>query len=70
MVSKSIRKGNVYAGCGDGLNVWNDRGVLLGKVKVDDGVVNFVVWDHRRLVLMNELWVWEVQVDESVGLVL
>ncbi|TFK31125.1 hypothetical protein BDQ12DRAFT_585375, partial [Crucibulum laeve] len=24
-------KGNIYAGCGDGVQVWNDEGTLLGK---------------------------------------
>lgn len=34
-------RGNVYAGCGDGVHVWNSQGVLLGKLVVTGGVNNF-----------------------------
>lgn len=27
--------GNVYSGCGDGLNIWSAGGVLMGKILVD-----------------------------------
>ncbi|CZR67020.1 related to lactonohydrolase [Phialocephala subalpina] len=33
--------GNVYSGCGDGINVWSPGGVLLGIVKIDGGAANF-----------------------------
>ena len=36
-------KGNVYAGCGDGVHVWNTSGKLIGKIFVDEGVANFQV---------------------------
>lgn len=62
-------KGNVYAGCGDGLNVWNAEGVLLGKVVVDTGVANFAIGDTGQLFLMNEERVFLAQVDERVSLV-
>ncbi|TIA44204.1 calcium-dependent phosphotriesterase [Aureobasidium pullulans] len=34
-------EGNVYAGCGDGVHVWNPEGVLLGVFAVDGGAANF-----------------------------
>ncbi|KAI7498561.1 lactonohydrolase [Hortaea werneckii] len=34
-------EGNVYAGCGDGVHVWNPAGVLIGKIAVDGGAANF-----------------------------
>ncbi|KAK9427546.1 calcium-dependent phosphotriesterase [Lipomyces doorenjongii] len=33
--------GNVYSGCGDGINVWSPGGVLIGRILVDGGVANF-----------------------------
>ncbi|KAI7472409.1 lactonohydrolase [Hortaea werneckii] len=34
-------KGNVYSACGDGVQVWNPSGVLIGKIVVNGGVNNF-----------------------------
>jgi hypothetical protein len=36
-------KGNVYAGVGDGVHVWNSEGTLLGKIYVGATVANFQV---------------------------
>jgi gluconolactonase len=33
--------GNVYAGCGDGIHVWDPTGVLIGKIYVAGAVANF-----------------------------
>lgn len=38
---KCDEHGNVYAGCGDGLHVWDRRGTLLGKIFVGSVVANF-----------------------------
>lgn len=38
---KLDRNGNVYSGCGDGLNVWAASGDLIGKIYVEGGVSNF-----------------------------
>lgn len=38
---KTDTRGNVYAGCGDGVHVWNTAGVLLGVICVPGGVANF-----------------------------
>nr|POF13477.1 gluconolactonase [Quercus suber] len=34
-------QGNVYSGCGDGINVWNSGGTLIGKIVVPGGCANF-----------------------------
>jgi gluconolactonase len=52
--------GNVWAGCGDGLHVWNPEGTLLGKVWI--GVVsnNFAFLPGAVLVFSNsQLWIVE-----------
>jgi len=53
-------EGNVYAGCGDGLNVWNPDGRLLGKIRVEDGLANFafipgglIMFNEYKLFLVN-----------------
>jgi gluconolactonase len=46
--------GNVYAGCGDGVNVWSAGGVLLGKILVDDGTSNFSFGKNGTMFIMNE----------------
>ncbi|RAL14364.1 SMP-30/gluconolactonase/LRE family protein, partial [Aspergillus homomorphus CBS 101889] len=50
--------GNVYAGCGDGVNVWSAGGVLLGKILVEGGVANFGFAGAGRLFLMGETRLW------------
>ncbi|KAK8159122.1 gluconolactonase precursor [Phyllosticta citrichinensis] len=57
--------GNVYAGCGDGLNIWNPAGRLVAKVKVDGGVANFCFCDPGEIVLLNETKVWLLQLDPA-----
>ncbi|RMZ13479.1 hypothetical protein D0862_02304 [Hortaea werneckii] len=49
-------EGNVYAGCGDGVHVWNPAGVLIGKITVDGGAANFAfvpagmfIFNEKRL---------------------
>lgn len=51
-------KGNLYAGVGDGVSVWNPDGVLIGKFKVDGGAANFafvpggiIIFNEYRLFL-------------------
>jgi hypothetical protein len=35
--------GNVYAGCGDGVQVWNPSGKLIGKIFLGETSANFQV---------------------------
>ena len=53
-------KGNLYAGVGDGVSVWNSEGLLLGKFKVKGGSANFafipggiIIFNEYRLFLIN-----------------
>ena len=48
--------GNVYAGCGDGVRVYNPAGKFLGVFAVEGGVANLVFGgeDGRTLVMLNE----------------
>ncbi|KAF2439570.1 calcium-dependent phosphotriesterase [Karstenula rhodostoma CBS 690.94] len=58
--------GNVYSGCGDGLNVWSPGGVLLGKVLVPKGVANFCFGRSGELFLLNETKFWVLEVAKGV----
>jgi gluconolactonase len=58
--------GNVYAACGDGLNIWNSSGVLLGKVLVHKGISGFSFGNSGELFLLNESIFWILTVSETV----
>jgi gluconolactonase len=47
-------KGNVYAGCGDGVNVWNPSGKLIGKIFLGATSANFQLVGHGRMVICAE----------------
>ena len=59
---KLDRDGNVYSGCGDGLNVWAGSGDLIGKIHVDGGVSNFCFADND-LILLAETRVLKIQLS-------
>lgn len=46
-------KGNVYAGCGDGVQVWNPSGKLIGKIFLGETSANF---RESRVGCQGELW--------------
>lgn len=53
-------KGNVWAGCGDGVHIWNPEGKLLGKIWIGKESNNFAFIDGAVLVFSNsQLWVVE-----------
>ncbi len=52
--------GNVYSGCGDGVNIWSAGGVLLGKILVEGGVANFCFGQDGEMFLLNEHRLWWV----------
>ena len=53
-------QGNVWAGCGDGIHVWNAAGRLIGKVWAGVTVNNFAFLPGKVLVFGNaRLWVVE-----------
>ncbi|KAI0129442.1 D-lactonohydrolase [Xylariales sp. AK1849] len=47
-------KGNVYAGCGDGVQVWNPSGTLIGKIYLGTTSANFQFAGDGRMVIMAE----------------
>lgn len=58
--------GNVYSGCGDGINVWSPGGVLLGKIIIHGGAANFCFGRNGRMFILNEHRIWSVQLDSPV----
>jgi gluconolactonase len=53
-------EGNVWAGCGDGLHVWDAEGTLLGKVWTGVTANNFAFLPGAVLVFTNaQLWIVE-----------
>lgn len=46
--------GNVYAGCGDGIQVWNPSGKLLGKIYLGGTSANFKFAGQGRMVICAE----------------
>lgn len=59
-------EGNVYAGCGDGVNVWSPGGVLLGKILVKNGTSNFSFGRNGRMFILNENKLYSAQLDRKV----
>lgn len=57
--------GNVYSGCGDGINVWCAGGVLLGIIKVKGGAANFCFGKDGALFILNEHRIWKAQLANS-----
>ncbi|KAL4739433.1 hypothetical protein BDV11DRAFT_205156 [Aspergillus similis] len=53
--------GNVYSGCGDGVNVWSPGGELIGRILVEGGVANFCFGRQGEMFLLNEYRLWRVQ---------
>jgi gluconolactonase len=63
---KCDMEGNVYSGCGDGVNIWNPGGVLIGKIFVDGGVANFCFGKRGALYICNETRLWKAQLGAHV----
>ena len=59
---KLDRDGNVYSGCGDGLNIWAPSGDLIGKIHVEGGVSNFCFADND-LILLAETRVLKIKLS-------
>ncbi|MCJ1294349.1 hypothetical protein MMC34_005907 [Xylographa carneopallida] len=57
--------GNVYAGCGDGVNVWNSGGTLIGKILIEGGVASFCFGKKGELWAFGEKKLWRVQLAEG-----
>lgn len=46
-------KGNVYSGCGDGINVWNSEGMLIGKFYTNSTTAE-LIFTKSGLVILEE----------------
>jgi gluconolactonase len=46
-------EGNVWAGCGDGIHIWNAAGMLIGKVWAGSTANNFAILPEAVLVFGN-----------------
>ncbi|KAH9896458.1 D-lactonohydrolase-like protein [Cubamyces lactineus] len=53
---------NLYAGCGDGVQVWNSEGTLLGKFFLGTTSANLVFAGDRRLVIMAETAIYFAEI--------
>ncbi|KAG4416417.1 hypothetical protein IFR04_010463 [Cadophora malorum] len=53
--------GNVYSGCGDGVEVWNTAGSLIGRILVPGGVANFCFGKDGEMFLCAEQNLWRLQ---------
>ena len=47
-------KGNVYAGVGDGVHVWNPSGKLIGKIYTGRTAANFQFVGGNRILIGGE----------------
>ncbi|KAJ5899583.1 SMP-30/Gluconolaconase/LRE-like region, partial [Penicillium taxi] len=63
---KVDQHGNVYAGCGDGVNVWSAGGVLLGKILITNGTSNFSFGRNGQMFIMNENKIYRAQLNHSI----
>ncbi|CAK7211787.1 hypothetical protein SCUCBS95973_001240 [Sporothrix curviconia] len=54
--------GNVYAGCADGVEVWNAGGALLGVIEVPGGVTSFCFSGEGEMFLCSGQQLWWVHV--------
>lgn len=57
--------GNVYSGCGDGVEVWNAAGTVIGRIIVPGGVANFCFGKEGEMFLCNEQKLWRLQMARS-----
>ncbi|KAH8602100.1 D-lactonohydrolase-like protein-like protein [Bisporella sp. PMI_857] len=58
-------EGNVYAGCGDGIEVWSPNGSLIGKILVPGGCANFCFGKDGELFICAETKFWRLQLAKS-----
>jgi len=57
--------GNVYSGCGDGVQVWDSEGTLLGKFFIGTTSANMVFAGKGRLVILGEHAIYLAEIAAS-----
>ena len=60
---KCDTEGNVYSGCGDGIEVWNPDGVQLGTILIKGGVANFCFGERGTIYACNETLFWKIKLN-------
>jgi len=55
--------GNVYSGVGDGVNVWNKEGVLIGKFAVANGGVNNFAFVPGGMYILNNYKLFKISIQ-------
>ena len=53
--------GNIYSGCGDGVQVWNSRGTLIGKFFFNSTAAQ-MIFTNSGLLILNEQWIYLVNI--------
>ncbi|KAJ7040712.1 D-lactonohydrolase-like protein [Mycena alexandri] len=61
-------EGNVYSGCGDGVQVWNSAGDLIGKIFLGTTSANMAFAGPGRLVIMAETKIFLAEIATSPSL--
>lgn len=59
-------EGNLWAGCGDGINLWNPAGALIGKIWIGVTSNNFAFLPRAMLIFSNQQ-LWLVENLKAVG---
>ncbi|KAI8629196.1 lactonohydrolase [Xylariaceae sp. FL1651] len=60
-------KGRVYAGCGDGIQVWNTFGTLIGKIFLGETSANFNFAGDGGMVICAETNLWYAKIAATGG---
>lgn len=58
-------KGNVYAGCADGVHVWNPSGKMIGKIYTGTKAANFQFAGQGRMVITGQTKLFYVTLGAS-----
>ncbi|KAF8977493.1 calcium-dependent phosphotriesterase [Cyathus striatus] len=61
-------QGNVYAGCGEGVQVWNPKGRLLGKFFIGNSVANMAFAGDGRLMILGGHTLFIAKIAAKSGL--
>ncbi len=57
--------GNVYSGCSDGVEVWNQAGTLIGRIMVPGGCTNFCFGRDGEMFLCAQRRLWRLQLARA-----
>ncbi|PHH59035.1 hypothetical protein CDD81_3856 [Ophiocordyceps australis] len=57
--------GNVYSGCGDGINIWSPKGDLVGKILIPGGAANFCFGRDGLMFILAEKELYQAQLASS-----